>query len=34
VSRALSQFKRAGVIELHGRRVTIVDPARLRRLAG
>jgi CRP/FNR family transcriptional regulator len=29
-SRALSQLKAAGVIELHGRRVRVLDPARLR----
>jgi CRP/FNR family transcriptional regulator len=34
VSRALSQFKRDGVIEMDGRRLRIVDPIRLRRLAG
>lgn len=33
VSRALSQFKRDGVIELRGRRLRIVDSARLRALA-
>jgi CRP-like cAMP-binding protein len=34
VSRALSQFKRDGVIEMDGRRLRILDPVRLKRLAG
>jgi CRP/FNR family transcriptional regulator, dissimilatory nitrate respiration regulator len=34
VSRALSQFRRDGVIELRGRRLRIVDPRRLKTLAG
>jgi len=34
VSRALSQFRRAGVIELRGRKLRIVDPLRLKALAG
>jgi CRP-like cAMP-binding protein len=34
VSRALAQFKREGVIEMEGRRLRIVDAARLKRLAG
>ena len=34
VSRTLSQFKRDGLIEVEGRRVRILDRARLRRLAG
>lgn len=34
VSRALSEFKRARIIELDGRRVTILDPAKLRAVAG
>jgi CRP-like cAMP-binding protein len=33
VSRALSQFRRDGVIELRGRRLRIVDPLRLKALA-
>jgi CRP-like cAMP-binding protein len=33
VSRALSQFRRDGVIELRGRRLRIVDPRRLKALA-
>ena len=33
VSRALSQFRRDGVIELRGRRLRIVDPQRLKALA-
>jgi CRP/FNR family transcriptional regulator len=34
VSRALSQFTREGIIELHGRDLRIVDPRGLKRLAG
>ncbi|MEO8075066.1 MAG: Crp/Fnr family transcriptional regulator [Acidobacteriota bacterium] len=34
VSRALSQFKREGVIEMDGRRLRILDANQLKRLAG
>ena len=34
VSRALSQLKRDGVIEVNARRVRILDAGRLRSLAG
>jgi hypothetical protein len=33
MSRALSQLRKNGIIEIDGRRVRVLDAARLRRLA-